>query len=203
MISNNIYYLYKKTHNITGLKYLGKTCKDPFGYSGSGKYWLRHLRQHGNDVTTEIVFQTECLDEFRKFSINYSIEHNIVESSEWANLIIECGSGGDNPLSRTVVAKQKRLTTLKKNKKTWKLDVSSKRNHSISMKSYWQSAAAKERRKKDFVGPPKPPAHIRNNSSVVVCPHCGKSTNIGNAKRWHFDNCKLNPTSSGNNGQTI
>ena len=24
----------------------------------------------------------------------------------------------------------------------------------------------------------------------VTCPHCGKETNIGNAKRWHFDNCK-------------
>ena len=24
----------------------------------------------------------------------------------------------------------------------------------------------------------------------VVCPHCGKESNLGNAKRWHFDNCK-------------
>lgn len=47
--------LYIKTHNITGLKYFGKTIKNPFKYKGSGKYWTRHLAIHGNDVTTEVV----------------------------------------------------------------------------------------------------------------------------------------------------
>lgn len=26
----------------------------------------------------------------------------------------------------------------------------------------------------------------------IECPHCGKLSDIGNAKRWHFDNCKVN-----------
>lgn len=26
----------------------------------------------------------------------------------------------------------------------------------------------------------------------LECPHCGNLSNPGNAKRWHFDNCKLN-----------
>lgn len=47
--------LYIKTHNITGLKYFGKTIKNPLKYKGSGKYWKRHLAIHGNDVTTEVV----------------------------------------------------------------------------------------------------------------------------------------------------
>jgi hypothetical protein len=25
----------------------------------------------------------------------------------------------------------------------------------------------------------------------VACPHCGKMVDVGNSKRWHFDNCKL------------
>ena len=25
----------------------------------------------------------------------------------------------------------------------------------------------------------------------IECPHCGKMSDKGNAKRWHFDNCKL------------
>lgn len=25
---------------------------------------------------------------------------------------------------------------------------------------------------------------------LLVCPHCGKSANDGNAKRWHFNNCR-------------
>jgi 5-methylcytosine-specific restriction endonuclease McrA len=40
-------YLYVKTHNKTGLKYLGKTEQDPFVYLGSGKRWLNHLNKHG------------------------------------------------------------------------------------------------------------------------------------------------------------
>jgi len=46
-------YLYIKKHNVTGLKYFGKTVRDPLKYKGSGQYWLTHLKQHGNDVTTE------------------------------------------------------------------------------------------------------------------------------------------------------
>lgn len=38
-----IIHLYVKIHNVTGLKYFGKTTKDPFKYRGSGKYWLAHL----------------------------------------------------------------------------------------------------------------------------------------------------------------
>jgi endogenous inhibitor of DNA gyrase (YacG/DUF329 family) len=27
------------------------------------------------------------------------------------------------------------------------------------------------------------------NMEKVTCPHCGKQGNVGNMKRWHFDNC--------------
>lgn len=54
-----IYYLYIKTHNITGLKYLGQTSKqDPHTYRGSGTDWKEHLNQFGHTVSTEIL--TEC-----------------------------------------------------------------------------------------------------------------------------------------------
>jgi hypothetical protein len=49
-------YLYIKTHNITGLKYFGKTTKkDPYSYIGSGEYWLSHLKIHGKNISTEII----------------------------------------------------------------------------------------------------------------------------------------------------
>lgn len=32
------------------------------------------------------------------------------------------------------------------------------------------------------------------NKAQLVCPHCGKQGQYANMKRWHFDNCKLNPT---------
>lgn len=46
-------WLYIKQHNVTKLKYFGKTTNgDPYKYKGSGIYWTRHLNKHGNDVTT-------------------------------------------------------------------------------------------------------------------------------------------------------
>jgi hypothetical protein len=50
--------LYLKTHNQTGLQYLGKTTQDPFTYKGSGSYWRKHIAKHGNDVTTTILFES-------------------------------------------------------------------------------------------------------------------------------------------------
>jgi hypothetical protein len=91
------YFLYLKTSPL-GLKYLGKTTKDPYKYIGSGKIWKRHINKHkltNNDIKTEILFETKDLEEFKKIAVKISHELNIVESTEFANLIIEKGDGGD------------------------------------------------------------------------------------------------------------
>lgn len=89
-----VIYLYVKTHNKTGLKYLGKTSKDPYKYLGSGLYWLRHLAKHGNDVSTEILLETEDKNEIKEKGLYYSTLWNVKESSDWANLTNEEGTGG-------------------------------------------------------------------------------------------------------------
>lgn len=88
--------LYVKTHNVTGLKYFGKVSdrKDPFAYHGSGVYWKKHLKKHGYDLTTEIVGVFDSVDECSKAAIQFSIDNNIVESDQWANLRIENGMDG-------------------------------------------------------------------------------------------------------------
>lgn len=87
-------YLYVKIHNSTGLKYFGKTIKNPNAYLGSGKHWLRHLKVHGTDISTNVIGyytdREECINAAKKFSI----ENNIVESTEWANLCPENGTDG-------------------------------------------------------------------------------------------------------------
>ena len=91
------YILYLKTSPL-GLKYLGKTTKDPFKYVGSGKIWLRHLKKNGisaDEIKTEILFETDNLEEFKINSKEISIKLNIVESKEFANLKLEEGDGGD------------------------------------------------------------------------------------------------------------
>ena len=88
-------FLYKKTHNKTGLQYLGKTKNKPQIYTGSGIKWLRHLKKWGNDVTTEIIKVCETEKDLKYWGIFYSKKWNIVESNDWANLKMEEGDGGD------------------------------------------------------------------------------------------------------------
>lgn len=94
-------FLYVKTHNITKLKYFGKTTSaDPVSYSGSGTYWLRHLAIHGKDFSTEIVGAFEDIATAKVAASEFCKANNIVESDEWANLKIEDITGGWDHITR-------------------------------------------------------------------------------------------------------
>ena len=114
-----IIYLYKKTHKDTGLKYLGKTIKDPEKYKGSGKYWRRHLKIHGENVETVIL--KECLSkiELATWGKYYSKLWDIVNSPEWANLREESGDGGDTSNTENFQKWLPRLVVENKKRKWW------------------------------------------------------------------------------------
>ena len=97
--------LYIATHNKTGLKYFGKTTKWftqeslQKNYHGSGKYWIKHKKKHGEkDVTMEIYeicSLNESDDDYvEPIALRFSEENHIMESEEWANLIPEDGLSG-------------------------------------------------------------------------------------------------------------
>ena len=91
-----VIYLYLKQHNTTGLKYLGQTKQDPYNYKGSGKHWKRHVKKHGYDVTTVILYETPFIEEIKELGLYYSDLWNIVDSKEFANLKPEGGDGGSH-----------------------------------------------------------------------------------------------------------
>ena len=96
-------YLYVKTHRKTGLKYLGMTTKlDPFKYTGSGKMWKQHLKEHGIDLDTEIIFKSSDRCKVKEKGIYYSNLWNVVKSDKWANKKRESGNGGWTPQSGKV-----------------------------------------------------------------------------------------------------
>lgn len=89
------YYLYVKTHRVTGLKYLGQTRKlDPYRYAGSGLRWTNHLKKHGFDFDTEILKECESIADIKKWGLHYSEMWNVSESPDWANLMPEAGGPG-------------------------------------------------------------------------------------------------------------
>ena len=91
-----MYYLMIKEHNKTGLKYLCMKRTDDISkcyiYTGSGTYWRRHLKEHGIDIRTEIIFNTPDVNEFSDFALRKSKELG-VPGKGWANIVPESGPG--------------------------------------------------------------------------------------------------------------
>ena len=115
-------YAYVMTHNQTGLKYFGMTTVDNWKkvYSGSGKYWKRHLKAHGSNITKEEVFATDDEELFQLACEEFSDKHDIVHSDHWANLKIEdgCRGGSTKGIPKPgLIGKKRSAETLKKMKK--------------------------------------------------------------------------------------
>jgi hypothetical protein len=90
-----IIYLYLKQHKITGLLYFGKTINPKYEkYIGGGKYWRRHLKQHGKFIDTLCVWEFDNQEECTEFALRFSKENDIVNSKEWANISEENGLDG-------------------------------------------------------------------------------------------------------------
>lgn len=89
-------HLYVKQHNETGLKYFGRTYQNPFKYRGSGYRWREHLRRHGNNITTLSVwsYHDADIDQCKEYALRFSKEHDICNSVQWANMIVENVSDG-------------------------------------------------------------------------------------------------------------
>ena len=153
-------YLYVKTHNITGLKYFGKTTRgNPHAYRGSGKYWQNHLNKYGVNVSTEIVGIFMCEQECVEFAIKFSKENDIVNSEKWANLIYENGLDGAPPGNIvSVVTRQKIRESLigRTNLKSGYVmketsEERSTRSRKISKDTIWINNGLKSKRSKTVI----------------------------------------------------
>lgn len=125
-------YLYLKTHNKTGKKYLGKTEQNPFKYKGSGVVWQKHIKKHGNDVTTTILAECNTNEEAKIRGLEYSETFDVVRSKSFANLIAESGEGvpkGGSPKRNKKISnslkihwsKNKAIRSNQNKGRTWKL----------------------------------------------------------------------------------
>lgn len=148
-------YLYIKIHNQTGLKYFGKTIRDPFKYKGSGIRWLNHLLIHGNDVSTEVLGFFTTIEDCQQAALAFSKENKIVENKDWANLVIEDGIDGfttdqhervrNNWLNLTEDQKQIRRESSNPWKNKSELEIIHyKTNLKNAMIEMYQSSAGKE-----------------------------------------------------------
>lgn len=112
--------LYLKRHTKTGKMYLGKTEQvDPHSYCGSGKVWISHLKKHGYDYETYVLYECEDSFEFKAVAIYFSELLNVVNDKDFANLVIEQGDGGDTSTSYNFKKAMRVLAIKKKRNKWW------------------------------------------------------------------------------------
>jgi hypothetical protein len=159
-------YIYVKTHRKTGLKYLGKTeSANPYTYPGSGKYWKNHLKEHGNEVETEILHECQTNDEVKQLGLYYSNLWDVVNAVDdqgrkiWANLKPEEGDGGwghtntqeqreknrqrclsDNPIRHTGIKEKSQKNT---KKAMWDPVIRERLLNGINSESWKASRAAR------------------------------------------------------------
>jgi hypothetical protein len=199
-----IYYLYIKTHKITGLKYLGQTKQNPYRYIGSGVDWLTHLKEHGKSVHTEILVETIDQGERNAWGRYYSTLWNIVEGQDdfgnkiWANRIIESGGGSGRKPGFITSDATKAVLSVKGTGRYRSPESSSKQAAKLrqlfTTKSQWNKGISYQlttAEKSAKYGKFKENNHSFGQPVAhKICPHCGTSMDCRNYARYHGDNCK-------------
>ena len=212
-------YLYIKQHEITGLKYFGKTTKkDPYKYNGSGKHWLRHIKKHGVEHVNTIRCKLFTdIDELQRVALAMSEMYDIVDSEFWANLTPENGmdggltkeylpekirqklsdvkKGNKNMLGKTLSKATKQKMSEAKKGKTFsdehKAKISAAKQNISDETRVKMSATHKDKTHKNEIKQKISASMKRIPKQITNCPHCNKLGEIRIMKRWHFDNCKF------------
>lgn len=206
-------YLYLKTHNVTGLKYLGKTKQNPFKYEGSGVLWSEHLKKYSNDVTTVVLKECNTNEEIRYWGIYYSELWDVVNSKDFANMKRECGDNWDDQpipdqikkkISKSLLGRKHDPKTKEKISQSLLVKNSSRDKH--HNKDRKQSVDERNMRKTLNSGSGNPMfgkqhseearekmamAKRNKKQAIVTCPYCAKIGGITGMKQFHFDKCKM------------
>jgi hypothetical protein len=195
-------YLYVKRHKVTGLKYFGKTIKFPEKYLGSGTYWRRHLALHGNEIETIWVELFTNFDDCVRHAIAFSLEHDIVNSAEWANIKLENGIDGGNSSPRQFAprpnakGKSKTKESIRKREETRKANGTTGKGKKRPLEVGIAISKAKKAKQLLMTEEHKLALSLskkgKPKEKIIQCPHCNKIGEPGSMNRWHLTNCKLN-----------
>ncbi len=161
--------------------YFGKTTQDPNKYLGSGKHWVAHIKKYGKKQKHIATLWYELFTDvnlIQEFALSFSIDMNIVESKQWANLKYENGIDGGDTMSgktHTLEAREKQRMAA-----TGKIRGPHSQETRDKMSLISKGKPKSQKTKENMRGPRK----------KVTCPHCNLEGGGGNMPRYHFDNCK-------------
>lgn len=207
--------IYKTTNSVNGKFYIGMHSTNDLndGYIGSGVILWKAVEKYGiSNFKTEVLEYCSSRIDLCECEIKWINELDAVNSEMSYNL----RAGGNNPYIYvpTEEVRRKISNTLKGRKQPREQVEKALRNRS---KAVW-SDAARQRiiaatklrvfsestlQQMSMSARNKPPMSVETRKKlslaatsqpVNTCPHCGVSSkNIGILRRYHFDNCLVNP----------
>lgn len=190
------YYIYKITNKINGNFYIGRrqSCVDPVldEYFGSGKILKLAISKYGKEnFVKEIVSEFNSLEELIEAE-KEAITKELTERNDCYNISLG-GHGGytyyaERKFSHTEETKKKISIA---NSGRPRPDLR-ERTKDFNWKDFWSNKTrTEEDRKAKSISAAKSFSEGKHPATkILTCPHCSLSTGMGNAKRWHFDNCK-------------
>lgn len=194
------YTVYKTTNIINNNYYIGvhKTKDINDSYLGSGKILKQAIQKYGLDnFVKEILYifdtpekaydkEKEIVNEiFVKEETTYNIAIGGVPTTDFFPNRIYL-TGEDHPMwgkKHSDESNKKRAQRLLGKK----MSLESSIKKSISLKGHKSWNKGKNLSDEDKAA--KSIAAL--NLEKLKCPYCGKLSDPGNSKKWHFDNCKL------------
>lgn len=161
--------------------YIGSTSIDNVnsGYNGtvrSKKYksiWKEELINNPDLFKTKIISQHNDRKSALEKELILQKKLNVVKSPMYINMSLACPNGYFGMSTKGIPKSEEHKQNISKSRK------------GLSLSEYHKNSMRKPKNKTDNM------SFHNNNKIIIECPHCGKSGQLPNMKRWHFDNCKL------------
>lgn len=188
------YYTYKIVNKLNNNYYLGrrksKVEPEKDMYFGSGLSLKAAIKKHGKDNFFKVILETyETFEELIEAEKKL-ITMDVIKENNCYNQSL----GGPGGVMATPETKEKVKQSLKD---AWARNPERRRLLSIrdketGLNKWWQgksrSKEDKEAKSIAAINSVKNGKHA--SKQVATCPYCNYTTGLGNAKRWHFNNCK-------------
>lgn len=190
--------IYKITNKTTNKKYIGWTNKPSVN-----DRWKVHIQcaNRGDETHFYNAIRLYGPEDFIVEDLEYGEDDEFMLKERepyWISLynseeLYNMTSGGEGGITSTSWktgnvpwSKGRQLKYISENKKQyWKKWREENPDYKSKWKTYTKKGITEEDRQK------RKERAIERNNNVIICPHCEKKGNVGNMKRWHFDNCKM------------
>jgi group I intron endonuclease len=193
------YYIYKITNTMNENFYIGRRQSELppelDSYFGSGKILNLAIKKYGKEHFIKEILYTFDTEEELITAEKRLVNEAMVLRKDCYNIAIG-GHGGftyykDRLFQHTNETKKK-ISNANKGRKRPDLIERMKLEDSTTFKHYWDGKTrSQDDRDKKRLATELAYKEGRHPAKIMIkCPHCSIEMGVGNAKRWHFDNCK-------------